>query len=59
MGAGMAGDRRGRVTTMPPRVSFETARLALARLRFDVDAERDAALARAARICRRTHFPPR
>jgi signal transduction histidine kinase len=32
-------------------VSFETARLALARLHFDGDRERDVALERAARIC--------
>jgi two-component system cell cycle sensor histidine kinase/response regulator CckA len=36
---------------MPQRVSFETARLALARLHFDGELERDAALARAARVC--------
>lgn len=35
----------------PQRVSFETARLALAHLRFDGQRERDAALERAARIC--------
>lgn len=35
----------------PRRVSFEAARLALAHLGFDDEHERDAALARAARIC--------
>ncbi len=35
----------------PRRVSFEAARLALAHLEFDGERERDAALARAARIC--------
>jgi signal transduction histidine kinase len=40
-----------RAATTPPRVSFETARLALARLHFDGESERDAALERAARIC--------
>jgi two-component system, cell cycle sensor histidine kinase and response regulator CckA len=34
-----------------PQVSFETARLALARLNFDGDTERNAAMVRAARIC--------
>lgn len=51
MGANVSGEGMGCMTTLPPRVSFETARLALARLRFDVEAERNAALARAARIC--------
>jgi signal transduction histidine kinase len=37
--------------TATPQVSFETARLALARLNFDGDNERDAAMVRAARIC--------
>lgn len=37
--------------TSPQRVSFESARLALARLQFEGDVERDAALERAARIC--------
>jgi signal transduction histidine kinase len=37
--------------TWPQRVSFETARLALARLHFDGAVERDAALGRAARVC--------
>lgn len=35
----------------PHRVSFEAARLALARLQFDGERERNAALERAARIC--------
>lgn len=52
MGSIEASEGWSRVTTtVPSRVSFEAARLALARLRFDVDAERDEALARAARIC--------
>jgi signal transduction histidine kinase len=47
----IASDERARTTAPPPRVSFETARLALARLHFDVAAERGASLGRAARIC--------
>lgn len=37
--------------TVPRRVSFEAARLALAHLAFDDERQRDDALARAARIC--------